>query len=223
MTSPVNSTEFINRAVLERQQRAKSLLPKPTEQADWIFPHLNSHYVSLSVYLGSSGLLGLADVVVMKCDASGVVTDARGWNRLEHMATRVLALHTCTPEDGDELASDFMQFRHHCQARVNLYHFSSLGYSFFTEVPNNEIFVTSSGTPCPRTKLVIIQVRLPGGARNDDEIFPDGIFAQLFWVNHSSPVEQCAAAVIRRLGLENADVANDAANRPTLRKSLAFR
>ena len=110
MTSSINSTEFINRAVLEGQQRAKRLLPKPTEQTAWIFPHLNSHYDSLSVYLGSSELLGLADVVVMQCDASGVVTDARGWNRLEHMAARVLALHTCTTTDGDELASDFLQF-----------------------------------------------------------------------------------------------------------------
>ena len=201
MTSPVNSTEFINRAVLDRQLRARSLLPKPTEQAEWIFPHLNSHYVSLSVYLGSSGLLGLADVVVIKCDASGVVTDARGWNRLEHLATRVLALHTCTPEDGRELASDFIQFRHHCQARVNLYQFSSLGYSFFTEVPNSGIFETLSGIPCPRTKLVIIQVRVPGGARNDDELFPDGIFAQLFWVNHSSSVEDCAACCDPKVGV----------------------
>ena len=57
MTAAIVSTEFINRAVLSRQQRSKRLLPKPPEEEPWIFPHSHRHYDSLSAYLGSTDLV----------------------------------------------------------------------------------------------------------------------------------------------------------------------
>ena len=69
MSAPVNSAVFINNAIVARQLRLKTVLPKPKEEAPWTFPHLNLHYDNLSTYLGSTELGGLADVAMIRWDA----------------------------------------------------------------------------------------------------------------------------------------------------------